>query len=120
MKNEDTEEENFIINENGRESKISLGIFTNKLDNDRNSEITESKNYYTTDYLTTPLASESESNVNRRKKKTNTLSLLLRNTFNIPFITGIVAIMLTTIPFVRNQVKDPDSILSNYLLGKEI
>jgi len=125
--NENDEEENMIQNENLRASKISLGIFTNNFaennrDGNRSSIVTDVRGLNlnrddTTDYLTTPIMSESESNLKKRKKKTNVLALLLKNAFNIPFITGVIAIILTTIPFIKNQVKDPNSFISNYLIG---
>lgn len=113
------------INDEARVSKLSLGLFNNNNNNNKNynSESERTSNMLNInrdsniDYFNTPLMSESESNLKlKKKKKTNTLALLLKNAFNIPFMIGVLAVLLTLIPFVKDSVKDPDSFITNYLI----
>ena len=41
----------------------------------------------------------------------------IKETLNIPFVTGIIAIILSTIPFVSKQVKDKNSFVTKYIIG---
>ncbi len=52
--------------------------------------------------------------INKLKKLKN----ILIKANNIPFIISIIAIILSCIPYIKNEIKNQDSYLSDYLLGK--
>jgi hypothetical protein len=90
------------------------------INNDNNKNNFENDYRNSNSKLRTSLITTSFTNFRASETKANLFTLFLKNVFNIPFITGFVAIILTLIPFIRNQAKDSGSIISNYLIGIKI
>ena len=128
MKPEDNinEEEPLISNEEEREraSKLSIGISNCKTNdntiNEKNGDFMKLKklNLNKIDSETNntiPISSYVENK--KSKKEINKSLRIIKEAINIPFITGVIAIILTCIPFIKNQVNDSDSFVSNYIIG---
>jgi len=53
-----------------------------------------------------------------KKSKSFDLAKIIKESLNIPFVTGIAGIILTTIPFIAKQVEDKNSFIFKYIIGK--
>lgn len=42
---------------------------------------------------------------------------ILRETINIPFLADVVAIILSSIPYISEQAKNENSIINKFLIG---
>jgi len=76
-------------------------------------EKTYNSNSGTSELLSSPL-------INNYKNKNNSSKFLkiLKETLNLPFISGIVAIILSTLPFVSNQIDNKHSIIYKIIIGR--
>jgi hypothetical protein len=61
---------------------------------------------------------DKDSNVKMTKKEVKTCKQLLKESINLPFITGIIAITIASIPYVNEFMANPDYAPFNLIISK--
>jgi hypothetical protein len=125
-KYKDKNKVSYYVTKDGEESTLNSEIYT-----DRENKIISSdktSDYGNLDYDECESESIKE-NINNKKKtrkeitnkenyRINKNKKIFLEVINISFIISIIAIILSFIPFVKKEINNPDSFLSDYLLSK--